>query len=149
MVIEYDWIPLNDDELSLWNNKSTLKHNSNIVENTCFTISDTVKQIFEQRKFMKKTKKQPIKIIESMLNNLNTNWDLDNRRNKINTCMHLLFSQYSIQLLDYNSIVLHEPKDRKNIYYILKSYWVPDDIFDEVLTNFYDHIRKNQKESEK
>lgn len=146
MVTHYDWPKLTQSELdTAWYSWDDFE-NSTVVNNECFSVKETVKHIFEHRKFVKQSNHKGVKIIESMLENSQVNKNLVSHNDKIKLCLDLLFAQYSIQLLDYDSIDLKNNQDIKRLYYILKSYGIPDDLFEEIFHIFLDYVQKKQSE---
>ncbi len=140
-MVKYDWTKLSPEELGFVDTWNEPEYTNNIVKSTTFPIKEAVRLITEQRKFNKKTQFSDVKPIKLMLEKMS----ILEKTEKIETCINLLFAQFHIQMLDYGSIKLESESSLRKIVYLLNSYWVPQDIFDEVYDAFIQKIKYEQK----
>jgi hypothetical protein len=97
--------------------------------------------VTEQRQFNKQSQFSNVKPISLMLDKL----DILNKDEKIETCKNLLFAQFHIQMLDYRTIDLINDSSTRKLLYLMYSYGVPDDIFEDIYEIFIEKILYEQK----
>lgn len=140
-MVKYDWAKLTAWELKYLDEWEQPEYVNWIVKKTEFSIKTAVKMVTEQRKFNKQSQFSNVKPISLMLDKL----DILDKDEKIEMCKNLLFAQFHIQMLDYRTIDLINDSSTRKLLYLMYSYGVPDDIFEDIYEIFIEKILYEQK----